>query len=228
MSIKLKALLSIFILCVLRVSHICAQEHYNKYYTHVISTEFLSDKLLEKQVDVANIDMHFLNAAIFHLTNIERVKASLSVLGFYDKLYRSASLHSEMMIKHDFFDHLNKKQRQWREPSDRIFYFDDSYRAIAENIVENNLLDHEGSVLRYRTEFTSGGTLIYLDHKGELIRYASYLSIAKRLVLQWMNSPPHRANILDERFNLLGCACGVDLEKVPILIRCTQNFAGME
>jgi len=228
MSIKFKPLLAIFICCIFVVSHISAQEDYNKHYIDVTSIEFLSDKRLEKQVDIANIDMHFLNAAIFYLTNIERVKASLSVLGFYDKLYRSASLHSEMMIKHDFFDHLNKKQRQWREPSERIFYFDDSYRAIAENIVENNLLDHEGSVLRYRTEYTSGGTLIYLDHKGALISYASYLSIAKRLVLQWMNSPPHRANILDERFNLLGCACEVDLEKVPVLIRCTQNFAGME
>lgn len=228
MSMKSKPLLLIFIHCILGVFHISAQEDYNKYYTHVISTEFLSDKRLETQVDIENIDLHFLNAAIFHLTNIERVKVHLPVFGFYNKLYRSASLHSEMMIKHDFFAHLNKKKRQWREPSDRIFYFEDSYHAIAENIVENNLLNHEGSVLRYRTEHTSDGSLIYLDHKGALISYASYLSIVQRLVLQWMNSPPHRANILDERFNLLGCACEVDLEKVPILIRCTQNFAGME
>ena len=228
MSIKFISLLSIFIGCVFGVSQIHAQDDYEKYYTSVISTEFLSDKRLETQVDITDADLNFLNATLFHLTNIERVKHGFSVLGFYEELYRSALLHSEMMIRHDFFDHLNKKQRQWREPSDRIFYFEDSYRAIAENIVENNLLDHQGSVLRYRTEYTSDGTLVYLDEQGTLIPYASYLSIAKRLVLQWMNSPPHRANILDERFNLLGCACAIDTQKIPVLIRCTQNFARME
>ena len=228
MIIKFKPSLSIFILYLFGVSHICAQEQYDKYYTNDISTEFLSDMHLEKQVDITGIDLHFLNAAVFHLTNVERTNAHLPVLGFYDNLYKSALLHSEMMIQYDFFDHLNKEQRQWREPSDRIFFFDDSYNAIAENIVENNLLDYEGSVLSYRTEYTSDGTLIYLDQKGAIIPYASYFSIAKKLLLQWMNSAPHRANILEERFNMLGCACAVDTQKIPILIRCTQNFATIE
>lgn len=228
MSMKFKSLLSIFILSIIGVSCIFAQEHYDKYYTNVVSTEFLSGACLEKQVDISDLEMHLLNATIFHLTNTERAKANLPVLGFYDKLYKSALLHSEMMINHDFFDHINQKQKKWREPSDRIFYFDDSYQAIAENIVENNLLDYEGTALNYRTEYDVDGTVIYFNSEGEHIEYATYLGVAKRLVLQWMNSAPHRANILDENFNLVACACAVDVEKVPVLIRCTQNFGKIE
>ena len=94
----------------------------------------------------------------------------------------------------------------------------------AENILENNLLEHEGEILKYRIVKNSDGTLLYLDLNGNEIKYGSYFYIAKRLVLQWMNSPPHRANILDNNLRLLGCSCAVDETKVPVMIRCTQNF----
>jgi uncharacterized protein YkwD len=61
-----------------------------------------------------------------------------------------------------------------------------------------------------------------------VIENSTYMDLADRLVTQWMNSPPHRANILEKRFDLLACACEVDLDKTPILIRCTQNFGSFQ
>lgn len=228
MLIKFKPSFSIFILCLFRVFNLCAQEVYDKYYNSVITADFLSDENLKNRIDLLNFDLHFLNAAVFHLTNIERSHADLPLFGFYENLYKSAALHSESMIEYDYFDHVNRIQKKWQTPKDRILYFDESYRSLAENILENNLLEHEGDVLKYRTVKNSDGTLLYLDLNGQEIKYGTYLFIAKRLVLQWMNSPPHRANILDDNMSLLGCSCAIDETKVPVMIRCTQNFGTLK
>ena len=224
MLIKFKPSFSIFIICLFRVFNLCAQETYDKYYVSDVSADFLLDTNLKNRIDLLNFDMHFLNAAVFHLTNIERSNADLPLFGFYDNLYKSAALHSESMIEYDYFDHENRFQKKWHTPKDRILYFDSSYRFLAENILENNLLEHEGEILKYRTVKNSDGTLQYLDFNGNEIKYGSYFYIAKRLVLQWMNSPPHRANILDDNMRLLACSCAIDETKVPVMIRCTQNF----
>ena len=224
MLIKFKPSFSIFILCFFGVFNLCAQEAYYKYYISDVSADFLLDDNLNNRIDLLNFDMHLLNAAVFHFTNIERSNANLSLFRFYDNLYKSAALHSESMIEYDYFDHVNRIQKKWRTPKDRILYFNSSYRSLAENILENNLLEHEGEILEYRTVNNSDGTLLYLDLNGNEIKYGSYFYIAKRLVLQWMNSPPHRANILDDNLRLLGCSCAIDETKVPVMIRCTQNF----
>ena len=224
MLIKFKPSFSIFILCLNGMFNLCAQETYDKYYISDIPADFLLDDNLNNTIDLLNFDMHFLNAAVFHLTNIERSNVDLPLFSFYDNLYKSSTLHSESMIEYDYFDHVNRIQKKWRTPKDRILYFDSSYRSLAENILENNLLEHEGEILKYRTVMNSDGTLLYLDLDGNEIKYGSYFYIAKRLVLQWMNSPPHRANILDDNMRLLGCSCAIDETKVPVMIRCTQNF----
>jgi len=228
MLIKFKPSFSIFILCLFVVINLCAQEAYYKYYNSVITVDFLSDENLKNRIDLLNFDLHFLNAALFHLTNIERSHADLPLFGFYENLYKSAALHSESMIEYDYFDHVNRIQKKWRTPKDRILYFDESYRSLAENILENNLLEHEGDVLKYRIVKNSDGNLRYIDLNGQEIKYGTYLFIAKRLVLQWMNSAPHRANILDDNMSLLGCSCAIDETKVPVMIRCTQNFGTLK
>ena len=224
MLINFKPSFSIFILCLFGVLNICAQEAYDNYYTSDVSSDFLSDENLKNRIDLLNFDLHFLNAAVFHLTNIERSNADLPLFGFYENLYKSAAIHSESMNEYDYFDHVNRIQKKWRTPKDRILYFDSSYRSLAENILENNLLEHEGEILKYRTVSNADGSVLYFDLNGKEIKYGSYFYIAKRIVIQWMNSPPHRANILDENLRLLGCSCDVDETIVPVMIRCTQNF----
>ena len=177
MLIKFKPSFSIFILCLFGVFNICAQEAYDKYYNSVISADFLSDNNLKNRIDLSDFDLHFLNAAVFHLTNIERSNEDLPLFVFYDNLYKSTALHSESMIEYDYFDHVNRIQKKWRTPKDRILYFDESYRSLAENILENNLLEHEGDLLKYRTVKNSDGTLRYLDLNGQEIKYGTYLFI---------------------------------------------------
>ena len=89
MLIKFKPSFSIFILCLFGVFNLCAQEAYDKYYISDVSADFLLDDNLKNRIDLLNFDMHFLNAAVFHLTNIERSNADLPLFGFYDNLYKS-------------------------------------------------------------------------------------------------------------------------------------------
>jgi len=228
MSIENKSLFLIFISLFLGVSTICAQHQYDKYYTNVDAKAFLSDSLLDNSVEGASINIDLLNAAIFHLTNVERSHANLALFDFYGPLYLSASIHSESMIRYDFFDHINREERLWRSPSDRILYFESSYISLAENIVENNLLDYKGDLFSYRIDVDQNGDSIYFDVDGNEILYSTYKSLTNRLVKQWMNSRPHRENILNEGYRLLACSCAIDVKKKPIIIRCTQNFGSLE
>lgn len=228
MSFKFKPLFLIFLFQLILSEYIYAQQHYDKYYTNVGFAEFLSDSRIEKSVEGKHIDLDLLNATIFHLTNVERTNAKLELFDFYDNLYKSAQKHSELMIKYDFFNHINHKQKQWKTPGDRMFYYDSRYVALAENIVENNMLDYKGSELSYRIEINAKGEEVYLDAEAIEILYSTYKSLAERLVEQWMNSKPHRENILSENHDLLGCACAIDENSSPIIIRCTQNFGKLE
>jgi uncharacterized protein YkwD len=218
-----KTLFSTIILLFLGGSF-CSAQSFSKYYTSTGINAFLDLEELDESVNEKHLNIHLLNAAIFHLTNIERQNHNLTAFEFNSNLYKSAQLHSDKMIALDFFDHLNKKEKKWREPKDRILYFDKTYSALGENIVENNLLNYKGTSLNYRTVKNETGGLIYLDTNNEEIKNSTYLQLANRLVRQWMNSKPHRENILNKSFSLLACACTINPNEVPILIRCTQNF----
>jgi uncharacterized protein YkwD len=227
MSIKLKLLFPIFLQIILCSFDLFAQANSKSYYPKNGSSEFLSQDRLTFEIDINDVQLDVLDAAIFHLTNLEREKENLPPFDFYEPLYESSILHSEYMINEDFFSHENPYKRKFKTPKDRMFHFDDNFKAVAENILENFLLNYSGTRLKYRIEYASDGTLVYTNPKGEIIPYASYIQLARRLVKQWMDSPPHRVNILNERFDLLGCACAINYEKVPAIVRCTQNFGSL-
>lgn len=228
MNIKFKPLFLIFMFQLVSAETNYAQQQYDKYYTNVDFTEFLSDTGIDKSVEGVALAIDLLNATIFHLTNVERSKAKLDLLDFYHPLCQSAQLHSESMIEFDFFNHINHKQKKWKTPADRIFYYDSSYIALSENIVENNLLDYKGDVLTYRISYNDNGEEVFVDSNDVEILYSTYRTLAERLVKQWMNSKPHRENILSESYELMGCGCAIDQDKRPIIIRCTQNFGKRE
>ncbi len=224
MNYTYKALFLIFIILLFNIYNLSAQNNFISFYESDQSLVFLSDNKVNTEIFLDSIDLHYLNAVIFHLTNIERVKKNLELLKFHHNLYKSSILHSEKMIEHDFFNHINKIEKKWSSPSDRILYFDNSYISLAENILENNILNYKGKSLVYRTEYSDDGSIIYLDLNGEIISYSTYIELSERLLAQWMNSTPHRKNILNSSFNLMGCACAIDKTKIPALLRCTQNF----
>ncbi|MHC4662171.1 MAG: CAP domain-containing protein [Planctomycetota bacterium] len=113
---------------------------------------------------------------VLDLCNVERAKVGVAALSWCDGLWALAKAHSNDMCERDFFDHVNP---EGESPSDRARY------------------GHAG-----RFTFDSVTPDPYSWGVGENIAWG-YDSPAS-VMNGWMNSPGHRANILDSSYSHLG------------------------
>ncbi len=153
-------------------------------------------------IDTENIDTELFCAAIFYATNKERVTEGLPAFEYYYNLECSAQLHANDMVTRFFYAHENPFEPQKKTPSDRMALFDITSGSRSENI----------AVIGVNPEDT-------------------YNSLAQRLLIMWMNSPGHRANILDQTLFLLGCGAAFyyDKENADLpCFKCVQNFCSMK
>lgn len=176
-----------------------------------------------QEIDIDNPDLARLNAAIFHVTNQMRKKKKLPLVTYLENLETSSTIHSEEMVTRKFFDHVNRRNRSLREPSDRAKKAGITNPMIAENIIE-------GFLLRYKnnTPVITKGPGEFLHAKTrERITPHTYLSLADELVDRWMHSKGHRKNILSNKAVQLGCGTAFylnhDFNEMPC-IKATQNF----
>ena len=98
---------------------------------------------------------------------------------------------------------------------------------MAENIVEGFILDYKANKPVYpkaksQFSYTPDGVLLEAD---------TYLELADKLLVAWMNSPPHKANILSK--DNIEFGCGVypyldeDFNDMP-MVKATQLFQQYE
>lgn len=154
---------------------------------------------------------------LFHATNEQRNKHNLPLLMYSGILKNSAILHSNEMKEHNFFHHENKFNIKYRTLYDRVFtgLGDRKFLLIGENIADYPLIANR----------------VILNIPLNSYKINSYKSLAIKIVQGWMNSPGHRANILNKQFNFVGFGCalhkkmqhGVEFDYVL----CTQNFGGV-
>ncbi|MFN0080590.1 MAG: CAP domain-containing protein [Prosthecobacter sp.] len=144
-------------------------------------------------MDRMALDHALLNAALFFATNAERAKHQLPLFHPSRALTVSAFGHSRDMTLQDFFSHQNPKDATKRTPWQRMAAQGVSGGQRAENIA-------------MRT-----------------VNGLTYLAGADAIVQMWMNSPGHRANILNRNLTFLGCgAHGCRCPKFHL--HATQNF----
>ena len=149
-----------------------------------------------KVMDRAEMDVGLLNAAIFFVTNTEREKHKLPMFQTSRALTACAYEHSRDMALENFFSHENPN-----DPSRRTAW----QRMEAKGLKSGERAEN----IAMRT--TNGLT---------------YLAFADEMVKLWMNSPGHRANILNR--NLLFLGCGVHACTCPKFhVYATQNFASV-
>jgi len=133
--------------------------------------------------------------AIFKYTNEERIAQGVSPLKIDNKLSDIARMHSEDMVTNNFFDHINLKGEDSTARAQRVGYNvtkplgGESYQiGIGENIGQMPTGNVEG--------------MGYISNNSD--------SIARAQVDSWMNSPGHRANILDPQYNVIGVGVAYD------------------
>ena len=115
---------------------------------------------------------------IFEKTNAIRTSRGLSELAQNDDMDQLAQLHSDNMVEHNFYSHVD---HQGKSPSQRADDLNFEWRRIAENI---------GYVPWFENVVGCGDT-------------RSAESISECVVEGWRNSPGHYANMIGE-FDQLG------------------------
>ncbi len=201
----------------------------DRYYSKYNLNTFLNLSELKASLSEDLSTAELLDATIFWLTNLERKKYALKPFQFHPKLRQMALLHSNQMRLHHFFSHENPHEERYKtlthrldRVKDRTF---DGFMTYGENIALYPTLKEGSFVVRA----SNGYTHFYNPDGTEMTPY-NYLEYAQEVVKGWMNSPGHRANILNPSYEYLGCGCAAYLEKnthydVPYFY-LTQNFGG--
>lgn len=182
---------------------------------------FRKSEVFNKRIESTDEGIKILDAVIFYVTNEKRTEKGLSVLQYHKLLEESSLLHSGDMVKQGFFDHINPKSKKHKTPEDRAKSVGIKNPFIAENIIENFILDYKSGSAVY----TDGRGKFWYKKEDDPIKTLTYLSLADKLLDEWMNSPGHRKNILSKDAVELGCGIAFfnNINNMPSLMG-TQNF----
>jgi uncharacterized protein YkwD len=132
-------------------------------------TNFRKCALFDQTFNSEKPDYLLLDAAIFFLTNEERMNHHVRIMEYQKNIEIAAYNHSVYMAKKNFFSHANSMESGRRNPSDRGILAGVENPHFAENIAYFPLLNK-----------------------------MSYLDVAEYAIGMWMNSPGHRSNILSD------------------------------
>ena len=145
-------------------------------------------------------NLALIQAAIFHLTNHEREEAGRDPFDYRPDLEMAARLHAQAMSDHNFYSHRSPLSGMERV-GDRLAHVGVETNRWGENITQVFGIHYTGGGV-YTPPQTGGHFAYELD--GNPIPPRTALQIAEDAVAGWMNSPGHRRNILNSRFQYLG------------------------
>jgi len=187
--------------------------------------------LIEKtnnRIDMKHIDYPLLHAAVFYETNKQRVLNKKLEFKHSPALEKAAKNHSDDMVTYDFFSHESKVKGK-RNMSDRLALVGITQCYTGENIAYTFGIEYKAGKSVY-SPVQNGGYFSY-TYKGKPIEIHTYLGLAKEVVNNWMNSPGHKANILNKNFSYLGTGAAhyqdSDFYNMDNF-KFTQNFASIK
>lgn len=188
-------------------------------------SEFFKLSQLSEPISFQKVDYLLMHAAIFHLTNQERIQQNLPPLSFSKEAQLAAEGHARDMVTHRFYSHTSpiKFKRTLR---DRLNKQGINPKYLGENISSTFGIQYEEG--KKIAKPRSPGEFRYLAASySPPIPPHTYLSFAKMVVTLWMNSPGHRQNILNPLYTHLGCGTQVYFDQnfyqMPYFMS-VQNF----
>ncbi|MEI7832989.1 MAG: CAP domain-containing protein, partial [bacterium] len=135
---------------------------------------------------------------ILRMTNEARARKGLPALAADERLRTAARQHSQEMSEKKYFEH-ESTEVKWHTPAQRCYLAGFWSQVSGENIA-------------------------MLEIKGILTpacpNFATPQQVARRLVDNWLNSPPHYKNIMNPEYKLLGVGASLKDDKV----NATQEF----
>ena len=194
------------------------------------SADFMKLPEVNKPIDAKNPNNALIDAALFHLTNEQRVIYKLPKFNYSFSLHETTNGHSEAMINQDFYNHENPFSPANRKMTDRIFLHTWEFKEMAENIAQYDILGGSDEKYCFEIPRNSQDYVFLSCETKKPLPIRTYAELARSVVNGWMNSPHHRENILNPRLKSLACSGRVSKNpfktKRGPFARLTQNFGG--
>jgi uncharacterized protein YkwD len=187
------------------------------------AVDFWRQPALDAAIDPGKFDRPLLERAIFHETN--RVRAALGLKAFLPEplVDRAAELEAEVGRASQPPSHTNPFPLIGT-PGERVKYVGLEAARVAENIALISIYD-TGRARDVGIVVRDGRKHFVNPHTLEDLKPASYRLFAATVVQAWMDSPGHRANLVNPALTHLGCAVlpTVNINGVNNLF-CVQVF----
>lgn len=203
----------------------------NTAYYELDSRAFFALPATQERINVYHPDYALLDAALFHATNEARRSQGRQPFHFHPALHRAARQHAENMIRLDFYGHINSLNPMEGTADKRVWQQSRAFRITAENIAQNQVI--ETPDFFYVRRQAGGNQYEYLEMKTmQRCQPYTYADYARYAVQAWMDSYPHRINLLNPAYTHVACAAALSRnpysEKRAPFGRLVQNFGGLE
>lgn len=208
-----------------------AQDFDITWYESVGVDSFFNTEAAKQLINIESPNYALLNASVFFAANEARAKKNLPLYRYSDALEKAAAFHSEEMRAKRFFSHVNKTDKDNRNPEQRIANQGGDFKGTGENILEMPPFK-TGPNGEYEVKRNDDGTYSFIQASGKPLKVLSYADFGRAAVKLWMKSPEHKANILSKQFTHMGC--GASIEEDPFkfkslpMVLVTQNFGAVE
>jgi uncharacterized protein YkwD len=160
---------------------------------------------LQQRIDPAHFDEALLSTAIFHETNRVRRRLGLPLFKHLEKLDAAAELKAAAGVLEPELRHESALPAH-ALPADRVKSVGLEYRIVAENLARLPAYDLPEGVKKVGVRKRGGREEYYRLDTGRALERRTYENFAVYVVDSWMNSPGHRANIVNAALTSLGCA----------------------
>lgn len=157
---------------------------------------------LTDAIDAARLDQSLLARAIFDETNRVRVQVGRKPFAREQKLDEAADTQANIGALFRPVSHTNPFPLI-ATPEDRVRFAGLDPSRVSENIALISIYDVPKNTGVYALK---NDATLRDSRTGAPVRVHTYASFARAIVGEWMDSPGHRANIVDKRLRYLGCA----------------------
>ena len=202
MALRILPIVFLFLKSTVTLSQTWIPSDYNRF----TPQQFFQLAAVNQTINYKKLDRGLLQAAMFYVTNEERVKFGLKPFNYSSIIEKVASEHANDMVVYNFYSHVSRVKGK-KTIGERFALEGIKRMLIGENISSSIGLQYQNG--RQINIPKSGGMYTYANAKREVILPHTYLSYAREVVLLWMNSPSHRKSILNPNFDELGCGAQV-------------------
>jgi uncharacterized protein YkwD len=175
---------------------------------------------LSQDVVFETVDLLILEWAIFLETNNQRERLGMRPFRFQPLLRLAACQHSEEMVALDYFEHTSPVA-EYETLSKRL-----NKVGLRRTFAGENIAIYPGyrkqDIVFWAEDISS------LESRRSWRNYGrnyTYEEFAEELVMRWMQSPPHRRNIMNHYFRYLGVGIAKGVYKGSNVFYVTQNFS---